>query len=125
MNFKAYLWTMTGATAIAWIAWLLVIFRMNQEETGILGLLLFYLTLFIACMGTFSVLGTFYRIKTKPQPLMSRETKTAVRHGILLSLLAVLTLLLSAHELLFWWNFFGLIILIGCIEYFFITLHSS
>ena len=126
MHFKMYLWFMGAGTLLAWIGWLLVLFNIDQQEAGFLGLALFYLTLFVALIGTLATVGVLYRVKLlKRKELLSREVKISFRHGVMLSLVAVISLALSAQALLFWWNFIALIILVSAIEYGFLLVHES
>ncbi len=120
MNYKMYLWTMLFGTIVAWIGWFIVLFRINPAEAGPVGLILFYATLFVSCVGILTLLGTLYRIRSKTEVLINREVKIAFRHAVLLAFATVISLVLSAQALLFWWNALGLFVLVGAIEYLFL-----
>ncbi len=111
---------------LAWITWALVLFRMDPGEAGLIGFLLFYVTLFASLVGTLAVGGVLYRVlKLKRHHLIIREVRIAFRHGIILSLAGVVSLALSAQNLLTWWNLFGVFFIIGLIEYLFVLMEES
>lgn len=126
MSFRNYLCLMIIGTIIAWIGWVFVLWRIDPQEADVLGLALFYLTLFVALVGTLATIGILYRIKfLKRKDLLSREVKISFRHGVMMSLVGVIALALSAQELLFWWNFLALIVLVAAIEYGFLLVNES
>lgn len=109
---------MSVATVLAWLAWVSVLQNVNPDEAGWLGHAAFYVTLFIALVGLASLLGTIIRVHLlKRSQLVLREVKIAVRHGVLLSLMAVVSLLLSLIGWFTWWSFALLLAVLGAVEY--------
>jgi hypothetical protein len=126
MNFKEYLLFMTIGTVLAWGAWVFVLLRVDPGENGLIGLLLFYVTLFVALIGILAIAGVLYRVKLlKRHQLVSREVKIAFRHAIIFAGVAVICLALSAQGLLFWWNVLALFALVGLVEYGFLLVQES
>ncbi len=126
MSFKWYMWCMSIATALAWAGWALVLFTTDPTEAGFTGLLLFYLTLFVAMVGTLSVFGVLYRVRfLKRDHLLTREVRIAFRHAIMLSTVGIASLALSAQGLLTWWNFLALFVGVGIVEYVFLLMQES
>lgn len=126
MTFSVYLWTMAATTLLAWVGWLVVLFRLDPVETGIPGLFLFYITLFAALMGTIAVVGVLYRVLVlKRQEIVMREVRISFRHSIMLAFVAVATLALSAQNVLVWWNILGLFAVLGVVEYVFVAMEES
>lgn len=122
MGFRSFLALMGCASALAWIAWGFVLFRVNPLEAGILGLVLFYCTLFVGCIGLFFLLGLGYRYWVSVRPeMMIREVGTSFRQGILLALVCVLSLGLSALSHWSWGVFILTILLASVIEYAFMA----
>ncbi len=126
MSFRAYLILMACITLLVWAVWGMIVFNVNPLEAGTSGLVLFFVTLGTALIGSLSLLGILFRVFIlKRQSVMAREVKIAFRHAVLLSTIAVVALSLSARELLHWWI---LIVLIACacvIEYLALTFQSS
>jgi hypothetical protein len=126
MSFQAYVWAMGVASLMAWLGWVVVLFRVDPTETGAIGLLLFYVTLFAGLSGTFAVGGVLYRIFVlKRQQLVMREVRISFRHAVMVALVAALSLALSAQAWLSWWNMLGIVCLASFIEYVFVTIEES
>lgn len=118
MPFSAYIWFMGVGSLLAWGSWFIVIFQVNPDEAGFVGLVLFYLTLLIALVGTFTLFGIFFRAYIKKRHhVLSREVKIAFRHALFLSVMAVACLALSVHSWLRWWVFLLMLGVIAAIEY--------
>jgi len=126
MTFRAYLWLMGLTTAFAWAGWLFVIFRIDPEEAGALGLGLFYITLFTALIGTIAVIGAAYRVLVlRRKDVVSREVRITFRHAVMVSLVGILGLALAALGWLRWWVLLGLVVAVGVIEYIFLLVQES
>lgn len=126
MSFQTYLWTMAITSVLAWAGWVMVLFRVDPSETGIVGLFLFYVTLFAGLVGTLAVGGVLYRVYfLKRHQVVMREARISFRHSLFLSFVAVASLTLSAQALLTWWNMLGLFTLVGVVEYVFVAMEES
>jgi hypothetical protein len=118
MPFSMYLGFMGVGSVLAWGSWSVVIFQVNPDEAGFIGLLLFYLTLLIALVGTFTLFGIFYRAYLKKRHhVLSREVRIAFRHAVFLSGMGVACLALSVHGWFRWWVFLLMLGAIAAIEY--------
>ncbi len=116
---------MAGTSLVAWFGWFLVLERVDPQETGAVGLALFYITLFAALFGTVSVMGALYRVFClKRKGLVMREARISFRHGILLSLVAVSSLALSAQGMLTWLNILAIFTCISVVEYLFVSMEE-
>lgn len=126
MTFQSYIWAMGAASVAAWIGWFVVVWRVDPAETGLLGLGLFYITLFASLVGTFAVAGVLYRVLVlKREQLVMREVRITFRHGLMLAFVAVFSLGLSAQNLLTWWNMLGIFACIGLVEYVFVSMEEN
>lgn len=115
------------ATILSWVGWILVIFRINPNETGVIGLGLFYLTFLFGITGIFSLLGLGVRAlfaRKKDEPLF-RLVWISFRQAISYALLVVVALYLLGRDLLTWWNMFLLILFFGVVEYFLLSLRKE
>ncbi|KKQ80510.1 MAG: hypothetical protein UT02_C0007G0021 [Parcubacteria group bacterium GW2011_GWC2_38_7] len=109
------------ATGLCWLAWLAVLFFMSPTENSFVSLILFYASLSLAFLGTFSFIGYLIRGLTNQAELPYKHVKTATRQAILFSLLIILALILQSYSYLTWWNLLILIALLGFVELFFIS----
>lgn len=126
MGFRSFLALMATASILAWIAWGFVLTRINPLEAGLLGLFLFYLTLFAGCIGIFFFVGLGYRYWIhREQAFLPREVQVAFRQAILISFVGILGLALSAAEKWSWGIFLFLVLLACGVEYAFMMVQST
>lgn len=126
MTLKQYLISMSVATLIAWLAFALVLFLVDPASAEIVGLVVFYVSLFLAILGTISVLGFFLRVKLhKREVILPREVSGAFRQGFFLSFLFVGALYLQSKNMLVWWNIVSLVAAVTILEFIFISYRRS
>lgn len=126
MPFARFLWLMGATTLVAVGGWLYVLLRVDPIETGWMGLLLFYITLYSACIGIFAIIGMLYRVRLLGRnDVLSREVKIAMRHALMFATVSVISLALSAKNLLTWWNLAALFSVVGLIEYLSLLVQES
>ena len=112
MTLRQYLIIMSLATLVCWLVWFLVVFIYNPNAAGLIGFLLFYSSLFLAVLGTFSVIGFFIRSKIiKNDDIVFRHIKRTFRQGFFFGLFITTNLILAQFRLLTWWNFILLLTL--------------
>ena len=121
MSLKSYLIIISISTALCWIGFLSVLLSINPETTGWRGFLFFYGSLFLALIGSFSLLGFASRFLIKRDLVLYKQINIASRQAIMLALLMVTVLVLQSQRYLFWWNIILLIIIFSLLELFFIT----
>ncbi len=108
---------MSLGTCFCWVAWAFVILNIAPADAGTTGMLFFYSSLFLAIVGTFSVLGFVIRQKLiKNEDAVMRHARHTFRQSIFIGLLAVITLYLLASDLFAWWNFVLLVLLFLALE---------
>ena len=108
------------ATVFCWGAWALVLFFVNPQEAGILGFLMFYISLFLGLLGIFSIFGFIIRYLTKKEKFIYKQVQIAFRQGFMFALLLTGALFLQGERLLVWWNLLLFIAVLSVVEYFFI-----
>ena len=125
MRFKDFVILMGMMTAVAWIAWGVVLFSIDPTKAGSLGFFLFYLTLVISLIGTLTLVGTGARFVLQKDELLSRLVVRSFRHSILLSFLLVASIILLSWQLFTWWLMFLFIMVLALVELIFISLKGS
>jgi hypothetical protein len=113
---------MSIGTILSWLAVLLIMTMIDPTNSEILIFIIFYLSIFMAITGMFSILGLISRvfILKKHFPL-TQQVVTSFRQAVILSGLLTGLLLLQSKAMLTWWNFILLIIIITSIESIFLT----
>ena len=117
MTLRQYLLLMSIGTAICWIAWFFVINNIDPKQAGFAGYIFFYLSLYLALTGTFSVIGFLIRRRlVKSDEIAFHHVRHTFRQGMLISSLILVTLILLQERLLTWWNGILLVILFVILE---------
>jgi hypothetical protein len=121
MTLKQYLLTMTIVTMFCWLIFIFITWTVNPEVTNWIGFTLFYAALFLALSGTAAILGFAVRFIVLKEELIFRLVKEAFRQSFLFSLLAVISLVLLAHNLFSWLNMLLLVIGLSALEFFLLS----
>lgn len=121
MSLKKYLILMTSVTLFCWLAWLVVLYYMNPVEAGFVGFTMFYLSLFLALIGTFSLFGFFIRVWFTKETFIFKHLGIATRQSLWFSLLLITALMLQGGGMLKWWSAILLVLFLVLLEFFFVT----
>ncbi len=121
MTLKRYLLTMALTTLICWAAFVVVIFRIDPNASGTVGLMLFFTSLFFALWGTLSLFGFSARYLIFKNTVPFRYIGTSLRQALWFAILLCLTLFLVSQELLAWWMSLLLVMALTILEAFFLA----
>lgn len=121
MTLRSYLITMSAATAVCWLSWAYILFTINPETTNLVGFLLFYLSLFLALIGTGAIAGFLIRFIALKRELIFRSVREAFRQSFLFSFLIIAALFFLAHNLFTWLNLVLLVVGLSVLELFLIN----
>ncbi len=111
MTLKLYLWGMKISTILSIIAWSLVIYYIDPENSGFVGQVLFYLSLYLVLTGVFTLIFTLIRKKLADEETASFYLGTNFRQGAFVALLAIILLFFQSLRILTWWD--GLLAVAG------------
>lgn len=121
MTLKSYLTLMIIATIICWGAWGYTLFTINPSITNWIGFTLFYISLFLALVGTATIMGFVIRFIAMKKELAFRLVKEAFRQSFLFAILITASLFLASQELFTWLNLFFLVIGLTVLEFFLLS----
>lgn len=117
MTFRSYLLFMLTGTIISFGAWVFIMTNVNPFDASTTDFILFYLTLSFALVGLLALVGVLWRVRVLGRSsVISREVKIAFRHAILLSFVAIVSLILLNQLVFHWWTLFLLIGISSLIE---------
>jgi len=117
MGLRSYLILMAIGTILCWVVWFLIIGNINPDQAGIIGLILFYLSLFLSLTGTISVVGFLIRKKIdKNDTVVFHHVRHTFRQGLLLSCLIISALILLQCKILNWLTGMLVVVLFLIIE---------
>jgi len=121
MTHNKYLAIIGIAGAFSWLAWFVVINKLDPFESTGLALGLFYLSLFFALISTFTVIGFYLRVWLNRNEIYYNHINVALRQGFLLTLIALGCLTLQLLGALTWWSGLLFIATVTMIEFYFMA----
>lgn len=125
MTLTKFLISVGIVTLCSWLAWVTVLLYIDPELSGMVGIGVFYASLFFALLGTFTLLGLSIRILLKRLHrgivIAFQFVSPSIRQAIWFSVAVVVCLLLSAAKLFNWWSVGLLMISLIVLEAFYLT----
>ena len=118
MNLKTYNIFMIIATAIAWLGFFIIINNFDPILGNWVVFTMFYAVLFLAILGSLSLIGYWWRRLLNRRKEMSRFlVSESFRQAIIFSAVAIIALWLQASRILTWWNILLLIVSATLLEF--------
>jgi len=108
-------------SAICWGAWFLVLFNIDPYSSGWIGRASFYIILFLALLGTLSLVGFFIRLIFVRKSVLFRHIGVSLRQAVLFSILITISFILQSSRLFTWWNAILLVFSFTLLEFFFLS----
>ncbi|MBN1258541.1 hypothetical protein JXA05_02175 [Candidatus Peregrinibacteria bacterium] len=121
MIHPAYLISIGAAAILGWASFFVVINKLSPFTSAPLSLILFYLSLFFAFTGTFTLSLFYYRSWKAKGEIHSAYLNTALRQGVLLSLMVTVAALFQRLRVLTWWDGILLLAIVLLIEFYFMA----
>lgn len=106
------------ASVISWAAWLLVILNLDPFESTGLALTLFFISLSLALVGTYTIVLFYLKKMRSKIPVYTKHVMISLRQGILLGICTILCLGLLMLGLLRIWNGLLIVLLMTLIEFY-------
>ncbi len=105
MSHSIYILILSLTSLTGWGAWLLVIMRLDPEEiTGAFPMVMFYSTLFLAILGTASIISFYIRLWITKNEIFYEHLNSSIREGFLIALTAITLLWLQYYRVLSIWD---------------------
>jgi len=126
MTLRQYFTIMIIGTILCWISWLFVIVNIDPFQASQSAFLFFYLSLFLALVGTISIIAflihTYFSNELLP---MFKYVQKSFRNACIISSIFILLLYLHVKGLLNVWNFGAFIFIILFFVSFFASARHS
>jgi hypothetical protein len=121
MSLRTYIWGIRIITLISLGACIFVIKSVDPDISGLIGKIIFYLSVFFFLSGLFNLILLGLRKKSIVIENVSANISLSFRQGILLALFCIGLLILQSFRMLVWWD--GLLLLLGIfiIELYFVS----
>lgn len=117
MSVRGYTLLLAITTLLSWIAFGAVVMTINPQEAGAIGIGLFYISLSLGLIGTFSLAGFLIRTVFLKKEDVFNRISIAFRQAIFFTLLINGFLFLQSMRLLTWYNTAFLIIALAIAEF--------
>lgn len=121
MSHHRYLTIIGIAGVLSWVAWIVVLYKLDPFESTGLALAFFFLSLFVALVSTFTVLGFYFRVWLNKNEIYYNHINIAFRQGLLLTFIALGCLLFQLLGVLTWWSGLLYIAAITLVEFYFMA----
>lgn len=109
MTHHKYISIIAISGLIAWVAFALVLFKMNPYESMGLALSFFYVSSFVALSCTFTVIGFYFRVWLFKNEIFYKHINIALRQGVILALIAIFCMVFQMLKVMTWWSGFLLV----------------
>ena len=121
MTLRTYLWGMRLISLISLIALAMVVIYIDPENSGAMGILLFYAIVFFMLGGIFNMILIFARRKFLGNEAAALNVSLSFRQGMLLSAAAIGILIFQSFQMLVWWNALLIVAGVFLIELYFLS----
>lgn len=121
MTFKQFLVVMLAATLAVWLVWIFVLFNLDPTNSGWTGFIFFYIALWMAAVGTITLVATPVRRLFRPTDLVSRQVLTSFRQAVWLASLVIVVLILLSQNIFRLWIVLLFVIVFCLLELAFLT----
>lgn len=121
MTLSRYILSILIGTVCCWAALGAVIFVVNPLEGGMTGLILFYIAITCALVGTFALIGFCIRMLWLKQEVELHKVVISFRQAIFFALLVDGFLFLQSMRYLTWYNVVFLLFALTLAEFFIIS----
>lgn len=125
MSLHQYLIALALGTAISISAWCIVVLSIDPATAGSLAFFVFYLTLGAGIAGVFTIGGTMLRARKTPENDIHAAVARSFRQGVMLSVLFLVCLYLLSRDLFSFGTMLLLVVLVGLIEFFMMSLRKE
>lgn len=114
------------ATLLAWLGFFIIVNIFDPYQGEIVVFILFYFVLFLATLGTLSLIGFWLRkLWNRKRGIARVMVSESFRQAIIFSLALVVALVLQANRLLSWWNLLLLVLIATIIEFMILAFHHD
>jgi len=125
MNYKLFIILIVLGTVLSLVNSVMIIINFDPFQVGILGLVVFYLSMFLVLAGLFFLLANLVGEKFFAKPKSLMRLKASLRHGVMFSILILGWAFMTSQDILRWWNLLLLILILTVLEFLFISLERE
>ena len=109
------------AALVSWLAFYMVIQKLDPFASTGLALALFFVSLFFALTSSFTIIGFYIRVWFNRNEIYYDHINVSLRQGILLTLITLGCLMFQLLNALTWWSGLLLIAAVTMIEFYLVA----
>jgi hypothetical protein len=109
------------SSVLSWLSFFLVINRLDPFANTATALVSYYITLFLALTGTFTIIGFYIRLWWLKNSLYYHNINISFRQGFLVALGVCAMLGFQSLRILNWWDGIIIVIIVTIIEFSFLS----
>lgn len=121
MTHHRYLAIIAIAGVLCWIAWIVVLNKLDPFESTGLALGMFFLSLSLALACSLTIVGFYLRVWLNKNEIYYQHINIAFRQGLLLTLIVIGVLAFHLMGVLTWWSGLLYIAAVTLIEFYFMA----
>lgn len=119
MSHNKYIAILASAGLMSWIAFVVVIFKLDVQESLGLAMGFFFVSLFLALSCTFAVIGFYLRVWLNHNEIYYNHINISLRQGVLLAIVSIGCLAFQLLFVLTWWTGVLLVGAAALVEFYF------
>lgn len=117
MSLSAYLWGIRLFVLLSLAAWLGIVFAIDPEQAGPVGIVLFFISLSALFLSSLTLFMTWVYRRALGATSAAHHLGGAFRQALLLSLFLVTLVFFQMKQMLIWWDVLLLLALMLLIEF--------
>ena len=117
MSLSGYLWGIRLFTLLSLCAWLGIVFAVDPDQTGVAGIVLFFLSFFAMLLGFFTLFMTWVYRKGLGEASAAHYLGSAFRQAVLMALYVAGLVFFQFMHVLTWWDALLLLAGVLLVEY--------
>jgi len=121
MSLVRFIVILSVGTLLSWGTWILVVTTLDPYSDGALALTLFYTSLWLALLGTVTIISLFLRVWLEKEGVFFPQVATSLRQATFISSGVIVDLMLQGARWLNVWSGLSLAILVILLEVFFLA----
>ncbi|MDP3997567.1 MAG: hypothetical protein Q8P73_03655 [bacterium] len=125
MTLRTFLTGTTFAIIAGAVCWLLVVTQLDPGRAGLLGFILFFLSLFVAAASLASLVGFTVRRLLVRRQFVAYAVRTSLRQGTMIGIFLTVLLCLQLLRVYRWWLAVILLVLFISFELIFLSYDRS
>jgi len=121
MTVRVFLFFILLGTILSFSGMSVLINTTDPLSAGVMVFFLFYCSVFLSVSGLLFLAIDMFKARFAKQQVLMYRVRTSMRHSLLFAVAAVGWAILKSNNVLAWWNFILLIMILAALEFLFMS----